>query len=41
MITLMSLAVIGIFVLAFNITVIIFLKVGRPSNWFKDKETKD
>ena len=38
MISLFDLAVIGIFVLSLEITFLIYLKFGRPSNWFAEKK---
>lgn len=32
----MYLALIGLIILSLLFTIIIFLKLGRPSNWFKD-----
>ena len=34
---LMNLAIIGIFILSLEITILIFIKLGLPHNWFKSK----
>jgi hypothetical protein len=36
--TLMDWTIIGIFILSLLITLLIFLKLVRPSNWFKENQ---
>jgi hypothetical protein len=36
-INLITLAILGIIILSVELTILIFLKLGRPSNWFKQK----
>jgi len=35
---LMVMAIIGIFLLSLTLTILIFLKLGRPSKWFEKKD---